>query len=83
MATEGQEIQDVPVEDTNPQQEEGGDDEVCYNYTACCYPRFLSIMSRKTCANNLFNIGRNRGDEEAGSRDGIRGSKTARDAIHP
>lgn len=29
MATEGQEIQDVPVEDTNPQQEEGGDDEVC------------------------------------------------------
>ncbi|OJJ83369.1 polyadenylate-binding protein [Aspergillus glaucus CBS 516.65] len=27
MATEGQEIQDVPVEDTNPQQEEGGDDE--------------------------------------------------------
>ncbi|EYE92492.1 polyadenylate-binding protein [Aspergillus ruber CBS 135680] len=26
MATEGQEIQDVPVEDTNPQQE-GGDDE--------------------------------------------------------
>lgn len=27
MATEGQEIKDVPVEDTNPQQEEGGDDE--------------------------------------------------------
>ncbi|ODM21761.1 hypothetical protein SI65_02605 [Aspergillus cristatus] len=27
MATEGQEIQDVPVEETNPQQEEGGDDE--------------------------------------------------------
>ncbi|BCR86947.1 polyadenylate-binding protein [Aspergillus chevalieri] len=27
MATEGQEIQDVPVEETNPQQEGGGDDE--------------------------------------------------------
>lgn len=31
MATEGQEIQDVPVEDTNPQQE-GGDDEVSLQF---------------------------------------------------
>lgn len=47
MATEGQEIQDVPVEDTNPQQEEGGDDEVCLQFQCLLLSPFPFYYAQK------------------------------------